>query len=263
MNQSKIPSFRRSGFTLIELSIVLVIIGLVIGVVMVGKNLIRSSQLQRLLSDKNAYETAFNAFRLKYNCIAGDCPNATDLFGASTDCADAHCKNLTKSGGTCNGGNGNGIIDNIVDPTTATPYPYIEEDLLLWNQLSLADFVSGGTSGRYWGTYCGYSGANAPLSTLNNNSVWWANANTVVSGRMVFTIGFNTGEAWGSSINAADAYSLDSKIDDGNPNAGNFRGREGYKRDLSGFFANGCRVGNTYDVNQAEERCLISFLIKQ
>lgn len=121
------PAPKQNGFTLIELSIVLVIIGLVIGGIMAGKTLIRSAQLRKLISDKVIYETAFYAFQNKYNCIAGDCPNATDFLGTSSDCADAHCKDLTTSGGTCNYGNGNGMIDVYFGPITT---PYLTEDLL-------------------------------------------------------------------------------------------------------------------------------------
>jgi len=69
----------KSAFTLIELSIVIVIIGLLAGGVLVGKDLIAYAEMRRFISDYQEYESAYNTFKLKYNCIPGDC------VGASTD----------------------------------------------------------------------------------------------------------------------------------------------------------------------------------
>ena len=60
----KIP--KKYGFTLIELSIVIVIIGLIVGGVLVGRDLIRASQLRGLISEVEEFKTAANTFRLKY-----------------------------------------------------------------------------------------------------------------------------------------------------------------------------------------------------
>ena len=74
------------GFTLLELSIVLVIIGLIIGGITVGQDLIRSAELQRLTADINKYKVALNAFKLKYNQLPGDMKNATSYW--PTECLD-------------------------------------------------------------------------------------------------------------------------------------------------------------------------------
>jgi len=60
------------GFTLIELSIVLVIIGLVAGGVLVGRDLIKASEIRATISQKIRYDTAVNTFKLKYNGLPGD-----------------------------------------------------------------------------------------------------------------------------------------------------------------------------------------------
>lgn len=71
----------RRGFTLVELSILLVIIGLLAGAVLVGRDLIRHAEFVKLHSQYTELVTAINTFRTKYNCLPGDCPNATAFLG--------------------------------------------------------------------------------------------------------------------------------------------------------------------------------------
>jgi prepilin-type N-terminal cleavage/methylation domain-containing protein len=70
----------RHGFTLIELSIVLVIIGLLVGGILVGRDLIRAAELRADISAVDKFDAAVNTFRLKYNCVPGDCVNATQFL---------------------------------------------------------------------------------------------------------------------------------------------------------------------------------------
>jgi prepilin-type N-terminal cleavage/methylation domain-containing protein len=64
-----------NGFTLIELSIVLVIIGLIVGGVLVGQNLIDAAAVRAQISQIEKYNTAANTFRGKYGYLPGDIPN--------------------------------------------------------------------------------------------------------------------------------------------------------------------------------------------
>jgi prepilin-type N-terminal cleavage/methylation domain-containing protein len=66
------PRHSRHGFTLIELSIVLVIIGLVVGGVLVGNDLIKAAEIRAIISQKDKYLLAVNTFKLKYNALPGD-----------------------------------------------------------------------------------------------------------------------------------------------------------------------------------------------
>lgn len=84
----------KKGFTLIELSIVLVIIALITGGVLVGRDLIEAATIRSTVRQKEQYDTAVNTFRLKYNCMPGDCVNAAN-FGFTWN------------------GNGNGVLDNL------------------------------------------------------------------------------------------------------------------------------------------------------
>lgn len=74
---------KKSAFTLIELSIVLVIASLLAGGILVGRDMLEIAQAQRQISQLQETEVAMNTFRLKYNCLPGDCKNAAG-FGLGT-----------------------------------------------------------------------------------------------------------------------------------------------------------------------------------
>lgn len=76
---------QQHGFSLVELAIVLVVIGLVVGAVLVGQNLIFAAQIHQQVKQLQEYSMAYNTFEMKYNCIPGDCRHATDYFPTSTN----------------------------------------------------------------------------------------------------------------------------------------------------------------------------------
>jgi prepilin-type N-terminal cleavage/methylation domain-containing protein len=92
------------GFTLIEMSIVLVIIGLIVGGILVGQTLIKAAQIRGVIKEEVQFETAVNTFFGKYDCMPGDCANITTFLPAATGCGT-----LSPSGGVCNG-NGDGLV---------------------------------------------------------------------------------------------------------------------------------------------------------
>lgn len=75
---------RLAGFTLIELSIVLVVIGLIVGGVLVGQDLILAAKMRSQASYTEKLNLAILAFRVKYDCLPGDCPDA-ELYGLGPD----------------------------------------------------------------------------------------------------------------------------------------------------------------------------------
>ena len=70
--QTKQATTRESGFTLVELAIVIVIIGLIIGGVLVGQDMIRSAEIRATIGQWEGYNSATNTFRDKYGYIPGD-----------------------------------------------------------------------------------------------------------------------------------------------------------------------------------------------
>lgn len=103
------PPRSRHGFTLIELALVLVIIGLVVGGVLVGRDLIEAGKIRAQINQIADIETQMNTFRLKYDCLPGDCPNATDALGN------------TYGSNTIVNGDGNGIIQSKYGGGTTYP----------------------------------------------------------------------------------------------------------------------------------------------
>jgi prepilin-type N-terminal cleavage/methylation domain-containing protein len=65
-----------AAFTLIELSVVLVIIGLIVGGILVGQELVHQAQIRAVVSQEVQFQTATATFREKYQCLPGDCANA-------------------------------------------------------------------------------------------------------------------------------------------------------------------------------------------
>src|SRR5262249_17476276 len=147
----------RKGFSLIELSIVLVILGLLVGGIMAGQSLIRASEIRSISSEYDRYRTASYAFRDKYFAFPGDIANATDIWGKDTTSAYA-CATASGSAaspGTCNG-NGDGFIGSVNVGGA--------EGVRAWQQLALAGLIEGGYNGLNGSVLS--IGTNVPASKL-------------------------------------------------------------------------------------------------
>jgi prepilin-type N-terminal cleavage/methylation domain-containing protein len=92
-----------TGFTLIELSIVLVIIGLIVGGVLVGQDLINASHVLAQVAQITKYNTAVNTFQLKYGYLPGDIP-ASEVAPLGFTAAPVRA-------GIAGRGDGNGLIE--------------------------------------------------------------------------------------------------------------------------------------------------------
>ena len=118
----------RHGFTLIEISIVLVIIGLLVGGILVGRDLIASAIVRAQITQVGKYTTALYAFKNKYNCLPGDCATAAN-FG------------FLARGSGYGQGDGDGIISGY-----GTGYAQVGETGVFWRDLSDARLIEGGFS---------------------------------------------------------------------------------------------------------------------
>jgi prepilin-type N-terminal cleavage/methylation domain-containing protein len=145
---------QRSGFTLIELSIVLVIIGLVAGGVFVGQSMIKQATMREVISDFDAYETAVLTYKLKYSALPGDHVNAYAYWPGATGCST----NAVVTGTAPAGCNGDG--DNIIEHN-------ISEHFKAWTHMSLAGLLDGQYNGTFTTNMDYQKGVNLPIAGEN------------------------------------------------------------------------------------------------
>jgi prepilin-type N-terminal cleavage/methylation domain-containing protein len=190
----------KSAFTLIELSIVLVIIGLIIGGITTGSSLIKQAQVKAVINEINIFKTAINTFRIQFNNLPGDMNNATAFWYNATT-----CPGTTGVAGSCNG-NGNGFIDSSGNTTS-------DEAVRAWQHLSLATILPGSYSGIRATSWQNVPGGNVPTSKYPN-------------GFYNFYMGLVTNGAAANTlllyptILPVEAYNIDGKLDDGLPITG-------------------------------------------
>lgn len=196
------------GFTLVEISIVMIIIGLLIGGTFGGMKLIENMQVNKTVQDLKAIESAALTFKDTYGRLPGDMPNTAARL---PNCTDVPC---------ATGGNGNRTIDTIATWDEAL-LPTMEK-FTFWSHLAAADLLSIGTKNTTDMTF-GEGQPDSPLGggyRLIRRPGVFVVANTYVFDRSILTIGtqdsvsFNVNTAT-SRIDCSKISSIDRKIDDG------------------------------------------------
>ena len=212
------------GFTLIELSIVLVIIGLIIGGVLVGQDLINAATIRAQIAQMEKYNTAVHTFQLKYGYLPGDITaQAASSFGFAP-----------RTGGS-GSGNGDGILTSSFNSCSDFQ---TGENVLFWVDLSTSNLIDQTLNTATYNsipTTAADVPKYLPKAKIGNNYIeaWGAtcpNSPSVVysfSYANYFTIANTTVffSGWGAPKNLAglsvnQAYAIDSKIDDGLPTSG-------------------------------------------
>ena len=187
----------QGGFTLVEIAIVLVIIGLLLGGILKGQEMITQAKIKNIVNDFNGITAAVNSYQDRYRAIPGDDRNAASRWtGAPAVVASV---------------NGDGqIAGKYNNSLTATATGDLESNTFWWH-LRLAGFVSGPTSGVTAGVQ----------------------PNNAVNGIMGVETGVTSTKGLGfvsiiiCSSNLPDkiAIAVDTQMDDGAPAAGQVRGQ--------------------------------------
>lgn len=133
---------KQSGFTLIELAIVLVIIGLLLGGVLKGQELINSAKVKNMASDFKNIQVYIYGYQDKYKALPGDDKAST----THTGCTAAN-------NGSCKDGNGDGVIGG----TSATDFwdsnTANDETVRFWQHIRIAGLAAGATDPGNVGTF--------------------------------------------------------------------------------------------------------------
>ena len=260
MSNSKTFGFNKrakKAFTLVELSIVLIIIGLLIVAITSGSSLIRNAKLRSIMNEAKQYQVAVNSFFMKFDEYPGDFDQqigansragnnddiiqwASGVAGETIESSNAWL-HLMDSGILPSDTISNATLDVAAgNPVRGEDFPESAEDAAGWM------FGSGGTD----------DGADNTAGTAQTNRVFllgdtanFPAAGTDVDAPTYATTGLATGV-----LTTADAYSIDKKNDDATAVTGDIRG--------TGLAANADNCITTYNlVTTTDNICGLSFKV--
>ena len=205
---------RNTGFTLLEMAIVLVTIGLIVSSIMVGQELIHSGKIRKQITQIKKYNTATRAFQVKYSYLPGDLPRSK---------AQAWGMDNTPDFGYA----GDGLIQ---DSNGRMPITQLwGEPYFFFIHLANAEMIDS-EHHLAGGHYSFEDGEQFPKSklaeagiiayTLNNQKLAYYlgnNISSIINQVHLFQL------STAGVLTPEDAFALDNKMDDGLPLSGSIR----------------------------------------
>ena len=199
------------GFTLVEISIVMIIIGLLIGGTFGGMKLIENMQVNRTVQDIKAIESAALTFKDAYGRLPGDITNPSTRL---SNCTVAPC---------ATGGNGNRILG--ATSLASAAIAATDENFTFWHHLQAANLLSMG----YKNTTDMTVGEGQPEPSIGGAfriSDWNTGVGgcpVVFSRAAIATTSVDSAGFTSESVASCSSLeSIDRKLDDGQPDVGKF-----------------------------------------
>lgn len=192
------------AFTLLELSISLIIIALITGSIVSGEYLYKQYLLRTVINESNYYKSAINSFKLQYGQLPGDFNGASNIW-PTCDATPANCN-----------GNNNGVI------LISAASQYADEALRAWQHLYLAGFIDQKMSGYHNVASTNTIGTNVPSSKFPGAGWHMQYINTACATFVYLVIGGYIPTTYNNApvMTPLQALSIDQKIDDGFPLTG-------------------------------------------
>lgn len=192
----KRSSLTSAGFTLVELTIVVVVVGLLLGTILWGQELVLSGRTKAVIIQLNELSAAVRSYRDRYRAIPGDDAGAQVRWG------------WTAVPAAVPSSPGNGIIDGAYNQSTAVPEP---ESRLFWWHLRQAGFLSGPTDPAN-----AAQAAQQPANALGGMM-------GVTTGAGTATVGLSGLIVCTANLPGKIASAVDIRVDDGASAAGAVR----------------------------------------
>lgn len=229
---------RTRGFTLIEMSIVLMIIAAVVAAVLSGRAILATSQLQSVISETSKLTTAIGQFKESFQGMPGDITGAAAQWGTDS----SGCPTGGGTSGTCDGNADGRIGSNCGSGTWSSTYAY--ESFRAWQHLSNSGLYSTSLTGvTASGTFVTSLNSNIPSSSLSGAGyvLLWLDDPSVCSnnqqlltssgayGNVITLVGKLAMNGGGTAYTVTSALTtdqisgIDGKVDDGVPGTGNVR----------------------------------------
>ena len=192
----------QKGFTLVEIAIVLVIIGLLLGGILKGQEMITQAKIKNVMADMSGVSAAMYGYQDRYKALPGDDRNAGTASG--------------RWGAATGSGNGDGIINNPYLSQTAG-----HESLMFWDHLRRAGFVSGTGADQPFNAVAGRMG----VQTGDGPAQGTAPAGVLGTPGTPPTVPITGLVLCSANLPDKIAISVDSQMDDGIGTTGTVRGQ--------------------------------------
>lgn len=223
---------QQKGFTLVELAIVLTIIGLLIGGLLKGQQLIENARVTSTVSQVSSIEAALSTFRDTYGSLPGDLPSAQTRVPNCTKCGLAAA--VTVGDGIVGATNWDMKTFQSASWAANNDGAVANETVLFWVQLAHAGLISGVNDDGITNVAAAF-GRSLPSAKIGGGFVvGYANVGALILGRNGFvanligtTIALSptppatlAATAAIQAVTPAVAAQLDTKLDDGVPGTG-------------------------------------------